>query len=308
VREEDLREAGRKIRLIICDLDGTLLNSRKLISPENLAAVREARSRGIFVTICSGRVHPMLEAYSRTLNIQGPLIAANGGVIFDTRNGEILYRNLAEGEKIYHLLRFCLKHGMDHIVVSSRACWYSENSRRIRRFEQYNDIAEADKLQPIPLRRFGAGTDAAGAETGNNYREALKDGIYKVLISGISPKEQVMIEAYIRSLGGLSSTSSEPDLLDVSAEGVDKGNGVRILAKHLGLIKEQICVFGDYWNDIPMMEAAGLPIAMGNGDSRVKACALAVTGSNDEDGVASAIKKYILWEAFPKLQFLGKQP
>lgn len=299
MREEGLREAGRNIRLIICDLDGTLLNSRKLISPENLAAVREAQSRGIFVTICSGRVHPMLEAYSRTLNIQGPLIAANGGVIFDTRNGKILYRNLADGEKIYHLLRFCLEHGMDHIVVTSRACWYSENSRRIRRFEQYNDIARADKLRPIPLRRFGAAKDDAAkddaaATDGDDYREALKDDIYKVLISGLSSKEQIMIEAYIRSAGGLSNTSSEPDLLDVSAEGVNKGDGVRILAEHLGLVKEQICVFGDYWNDIPMLEAAGLPIAMDNGDSRVKASALAITGSNDEDGVASAIRKYIL--------------
>jgi Cof subfamily protein (haloacid dehalogenase superfamily) len=293
VREEDLRKAGRNIRLIVCDLDGTLLNSRKLISPENLAAVREARSRGIFVTICSGRVHPMLEAYSRTLDIQGPLIAANGGIIFDTRNGEIRYRNLAEGEKIYPLLRFCLEHGMDHIVVTSRACWYSENSRRIRRFEQYNDIAGADNLRPMPLRRFD---DAVHGDTAgkDGYREALKDDIYKVLISGLSSKETLMTEAYIRSLGGLSNTSSEPDLLDVSAEGVNKGDGVRILAEYLGLVKEQICVFGDYWNDIPMLEAAGLPIAMGNGDSRVKAGALAITGSNDEDGVALAIKKYIL--------------
>jgi Cof subfamily protein (haloacid dehalogenase superfamily) len=283
VREEDLREAGRNIRLIVCDLDGTLLNSRKLISPENLAAVREARSRGIFVTICSGRVHPMLEAYSRTLDIQGPLIAANGGVIFDTQSGQIVYRKLADGEKIYHLLRFCFEHGMDHIVVSSRACWYSENSRRIRRFEQYNEIAKADKLQPMILRRFGG-----------DYRKALADEIYKVLISGLSPQEEALTEAYIHSIGDLSNTSSEPDLLDVSAAGVNKGEGVRILAERLSLVKEQICVFGDYWNDIPMLEAAGLPIAMGNGDSRVKASALAITGSHDEDGVASAIKKYIL--------------
>jgi Cof subfamily protein (haloacid dehalogenase superfamily) len=283
VRENDLRKAGRKIRLIVCDLDGTLLNSRKLISPENLAAVREARSRGIFVTICSGRVHSMLEAYSRTLDIQGCLIAANGGVIFDTRRGEIVYRNPADGEKIYRLLRFCRDRGMDHIVVTSEACWYSENSLRIRRFEQYNDIAAADKLQPIPLRPFGA-----------DYREALGAEIYKVLVSGLSPEEQLMTEACIRSLGGLSNTSSEPDLLDVSAEGVDKGKGVRILADRLGLAREQICVLGDYWNDIPMLEAAGFPIAMGNGDERVKAHALVVTGSHDEDGVAAAIKKYIL--------------
>ena len=103
-----------------------------------------------------------------------------------------------------------------------------------------------------------------------------------------------MTAEYIRSIGSLSYTSSEPGLLDVSAPGVDKGEGVRHLARLLGLEKQKIAVFGDFLNDIPLFDQAGLPIAMGNGDEITKAHALAITASNDEDGVARAIRRYIL--------------
>jgi Cof subfamily protein (haloacid dehalogenase superfamily) len=279
---EDPRGPG-DIRLIVCDLDGTLLNSRKLISPENLGAIREAQERGIFVTICSGRGHAMLEAYSRALNIRGPLIAVNGAVLFDTRTGEMPYRRCVDPERALSLLGYCKSRGLDHLILTSGGCWYAEGSGRIRRFEEYNRIAAEDKLSPIPLRRFGS-----------DYREVVAEDIYKILISGMKEEEQSLIEDHVQSLGNLYCTSSDRDLLDVSAQGVNKGTGVRKLAEILGLDKGRICVFGDYRNDIPMLQEAGLPIAMGNAEDRVKKYALAVTASNDEDGVALGIKRYIL--------------
>jgi Cof subfamily protein (haloacid dehalogenase superfamily) len=283
MEERTLRKAGQKIKLIVCDLDGTLLNSKKSISPANINAAKMARERGIFVTICSGRIHTMLEAYSRTLSVEGPLIAVNGAVVIDTRSGEILYKNLVDPQAALPLLRFCREHGLDYLLVTTEGCWHAEGSNRKARFEQYNQIAEKDNLSPIPLHVFD-----------QDYREALSGEIHKMLISGLSPAEMEMTEAYIRTLKGLSHTSSEPGLLDVAAPDVNKGAGVAALGRILGLEKQQICVFGDYLNDIPMFEQAGFPIAMENADETVKRHALAITGSNDEDGVARAIEKYIL--------------
>jgi Cof subfamily protein (haloacid dehalogenase superfamily) len=283
VQEEELWKAGQAIRLIVCDLDGTLLNSRKLISSGNLAAIRDAQGKGIFVSLCSGRVHTMLEAYTRMLDIRGPVVTANGAVIFDTRTGEIPYRNCADREQVYPLLRFCLARGLDSVVVSSDGCWYSPGSKRIARFEQYNEIARQDKLPLLPLRLFDP-----------DYREALRGDIYKVLVSGLSMDEQAQVEDQVRSIGNLSITSSERGLLDIGALGINKGRGVRILADLLGIEKNEICVMGDYRNDIPMLECAGLPIAMGNASDDVKHHALAVTAANDEDGVALAIRRFIL--------------
>ncbi|WP_010262576.1 Cof-type HAD-IIB family hydrolase [Treponema primitia] len=283
MKEEDLRKAGQEVRLIVCDLDGTLLNSEKLISPENINAINMAREKGIFVTICSGRIHTMLEAYSRILSVEGPLISGNGAFITDTRTGEILYSNFVDPQAAYPLLMFCKEHGLDHLLINTEACWYTEGSHRITRFEQYNQIAGKDNLSPIPLCLYGP-----------NYQKALSGEIHKMLIAGLSPGEMDMTTEYIRTLKNLSCTSSEIGLLDVAAPGVDKGTGVAALGRILGLEKQQICVFGDYLNDIPMFEQAGFPIAMGNAAEAVKHKALAITGSNDEDGIAKAIKKYIL--------------
>ncbi|MDR2738880.1 MAG: Cof-type HAD-IIB family hydrolase [Treponema sp.] len=283
MEESALRKAGQEIRLIVCDLDGTLLNSKKSISPANINAAKIARERGIFVTICSGRIHTMLEAYSRTLSVEGPLIAVNGAVVIDTRTGKILYKNLVDPRAALPLLRFCRERGLDYLLVTTEGCWHAEGSNRKARFEQYNQIAEKDNLSPIPLHVFDP-----------DYREALSGEIHKMLISGLSPAEMEMTEAYIRTLKDLSCTSSEPGLLDVAAPDVNKGAGLAAMGRILGLEKQQICVFGDYLNDIPMFEQAGFPIAMENADETVKQHALAITGSNDEDGVARAIEKYIL--------------
>lgn len=225
----------------------------------------------------------MLEAYSRRLNIQGPLIASNGAVIYDTRTNTLPYLKAADKEAAYALLEYCRERDLDHIAATARGCWYCKNSRRIGRFEQYNKIAASDGLSLIPLYEFGSG-----------YRDALESDIYKILVSELDSEEQRITADYIQSLGVLSSTSSEPGLIDVSAKGVDKGEGLRNLLRLLGLEKRQAFAFGDYWNDIPMLEEAGLPVVVGNAEEEVKKHALAVTASNDEDGVALALNQYIL--------------
>lgn len=279
----DIYARGRAIKLIVCDMDGTLLDSRKQISRVSLTAMEKAREKGIFTTICSGRVHSMLAAYSRQLKIEGPLIAANGAVIFDTLNDKILFQKTIEPKAARDLLMFCGQNGMDYSLLASKNCFFSRNSVRIRRFEQYNNIARTDGLPEIPLRFFS-----------DDYSEALSDDIYKILVYELHEGQKKQTEDYLHKHRELAWTSSEEGLVDVSANGVSKGEGVRKLARMLGLSASEICVFGDYFNDISMMEQAGLPIAMGNAHKSVKKAALAVTASNDEDGVALGIEKYIL--------------
>lgn len=280
---DELCALGREIKLIVCDLDGTLLNSDKQISRANLQVIDRAREKGIFTTICSGRAHQMLQAYSNDLNISGPLIAANGAVVFDTRTGTILSQKPIDSAVALPLLRFCQHNGMDYAALAAQNSFFSSNSVRIRRFEQYNSIAHLKGLPPVLLRRFDVG-----------HNDALSDTIYKILIFELIDGQQKIAEEYLRKIPELAYTSSEKGLLDVSATGVSKGGGVHALARLMKIDERQICVFGDYYNDIPMMEVAGLPIAMGNAPEEVKAAALAVTGHNDEDGVAFGIERYIL--------------
>lgn len=283
MNKTDTYTLGRAIKLIVCDMDGTLLDSRKQISRVSLAALEKAREKGIITTICSGRVHSMLSAYSNRLKIAGPLIAANGAVIYDTRNDKILFQKTIEPEAARALLMFCGQNGMDYSLLTSASCFFSRNSVRIRRFEQYNNIARTDGLPEIPLRFFS-----------DDYSEALSSDIYKILVYELQEGQKKQVEAYLDKQPKLAWTSSEEGLLDISASGVNKGEGVRKLTQILGISASEVCVFGDYCNDIPMMKQAGLPIAMGNAHESVKKAALAVTASNDEDGVARGIEQYIL--------------
>lgn len=281
--EADIVARGRVIKLIVCDLDGTLLDGGKRISGASLAAIERARERGVFTTLCTGRVHTMLRAYSRRLRIDGPLIAANGAVILDARDDRILRQRTVDPGAALGLLTFCAQNGVDCALLASHGCFFSRGSARIRRFEEYNDIARAEGLPEIPLHFFGDG-----------FREALAGDIYKILVLETGNEEKKTVEAYLAGLPAFDRTSSDEGLLDISARGVSKGEGVRRLARMLGVSKREICVFGDYCNDIPMMEQAGLPIAMGNAHESVKGAALAVTEGNDEDGVARGIERYIL--------------
>lgn len=281
--KQDLYALGREIKLVVCDLDGTLLNSCGQISPVNRRAAGLARESGVFVTICSGRPPSMLYAYSRALGIRGPLAAANGGVLLDTRTGKILYQRTVDPGAALPLLRFCRRRELDCAVLSVKGCFFSRGSARIRRVEQYNDIAAAEGLPQAPL--FSLDDD---------YSAALSGDIYKILIYETDSARRREAEEYLEWAPEFTWTSSEKGLLDISARGVNKGDGVRRLAEALGIERGHICVFGDYLNDIPMMEQAGLPIAMGNAHEAVKEAALAVTDINDEDGVARAIEKYIL--------------
>jgi Cof subfamily protein (haloacid dehalogenase superfamily) len=283
LNKQNSLNAAFNIKVIVCDLDGTLLNSEKNISSATVDAVRAAQERGIFVTICTGRIPEMMEAYSRLLKIEGLFIAANGAVLVDAQSGDMPCRCCASHAPVIKLLEYCAERNLDHVAAAVDGCYYSRNSRRIKRFEQYNEIAARENLRQIPL--FPLDEKDALPET----RE-----IYKVLVSGLSNRQLEETAAYIESLHELSWTSSEAGMLDIGAVGVNKGSGVENLARLMGFNKEEMCVFGDYLNDIPMFEAAGFSIAMGNADEAVKNRASAVTLTNDEDGVAQAIKTYIL--------------
>jgi Cof subfamily protein (haloacid dehalogenase superfamily) len=270
------------IKAIVCDLDGTLLNSRKEISSANLAAIHAARERGIFVTICTGRIPEMMEAYIRVLGIQGPVITANGAVITDTSNNTIPYCEYADAQESAQAAQFCAARGFDHIAAGPEGVYYSRGSKRIERYVQYNNIAQKEHAMQMSLFPL------------EDYDIIKHIHVYKLLVAGLSNKQQQELEAYVKTMHSLSYTSSESGLLDVGAAAVSKGNGIRNLARIMGISTEEICVFGDYQNDISMFEAAGISVAMGNADETVKNCATFITKTNDEDGVASAINTYIL--------------
>ena len=280
---QSLGEIAGSIRLVVTDLDGTLLNSGKQVSRRTLDAVRALKQKGIFFTICSGRVYPMTEYYHRLLEIDGPIITCNGAVIMDTHTGSMTAGSTIPVQNAHKLLAYCKQYRLDASALSAGPSFFFPYSTRIRRFQQYNQIAYSRGLSGMDLQWFDERLDCVCTHE-----------IHKILI--YHPDSVVLERArgFIREQTGLGCTSSEPDILDVMAAGCDKGKGVRTLARMLQIPMEQVCVFGDYLNDVPMLRGAGLPVAMNNGCKEAKAAALLIAPPNDEDGVAQVLEEYLI--------------
>lgn len=279
----ELRKLGQKIKMVVSDLDQTLLNSDATFSPETLDAIRAAEAKGIFFTICSGRIFPMLEVYTRTLDIQGPVITTNGAAIVDGKSGKLLSKHTIPHEIAVRILDFARERDYDYSALTGQVSYFSGNSQRIKRFERYNEIAESDGLKAMRLEYFN----------GRSYTN-IENDILKMLLYQIPAEEFSSVTAFLDSIPEIHFTSSDEGLLDIMAAGTNKGTAVAEVRKFLGLTKEQVCVFGDYINDLAMFEEAGLTVAVANAHEELKSKALYVTDANDRAGVARALEALIL--------------
>ncbi|MEG2088348.1 MAG: Cof-type HAD-IIB family hydrolase [Angelakisella sp.] len=272
-----------EVKLVVCDMDGTLLNSQKEISPRSLAAIQLARDNDIYVTICSGRIFSMLECYWQQLGIHGPIIASNGAQIFDTVSGKTVWGAPMKNRQAIDLMAFCALHNLDGMALCEDGCYFFHSSGRLERFTNYNSIAARSGYKPIPITFLHGVQDC----------ELLADKIiYKVLVSRLHDgDEQLVIDQFLCDQPELDYTMSDVGLLDISAKGINKGTGLVHLAEQMGIPLENCCAIGDFDNDLSMIEVAGLGVAMGNGCDRVKAIAQLITDTNDNDGVAKVLEQ-----------------
>ncbi len=283
MEKTELRKLGQNVRMVVCDLDQTLLNSDATLSPENLAAIRAAEAKGIFVTICSGRIYTMLEAYARKLNIQGPVITTNGAAIVDGQTGKLLSKHPIPHDVAVKILDYARERDYDYSALTGQVSYFSGNSLRIKRFQRYNEIAEAGGITRMQLEYFD----------GRNYTD-IEDDILKMLLYQIPEEELALLTAFLDSIPEICYTSSDEGLLDIMAAGTNKGTAVAEVRALLGLEKDQVCVFGDYINDLAMFNEAGLTVAMANAHEDLKTRASYVTDTNDRAGVARAIEALML--------------
>ncbi len=291
---ESLLNKAAHIKLVVCDLDGTLLNEDKEISARNINAITKANEAGVAVTICSGRIFTMLEAYVRTLNLQVPLISSNGAVIASP-HGEILRGVRMDTDDCYKTLTFSFNEQLDCIVVCDEACYYTSNSIRVKYFRQYNEIAAVQNLDLINLIELPVPQEQVDeAWVRLNFPQFEELALRKLLIYDTAYIKYDLTADFLAEHTQLNVSSSDPGLLDIVPRGVDKGTGLALLAEHFGLLPDEVMVIGDYDNDITMFKWAGLPVAMDNAVDEIKQLATYITESNANDGVAQAIEKLIL--------------
>jgi Cof subfamily protein (haloacid dehalogenase superfamily) len=271
------------VRLVVTDLDGTLLSSDKTISPENLAAVRKLQDRGIIFTFASGRMSQMLEAYVKQLSLDVPIIACDGAKIINVASGEILHHQFLDADEAEDLLDFASANQMDYVAFTLEKVYFSPGSKRTRNFIAYNEIAVQIGTDPMPLYWIN-----------NDHHEIAQAGILKILIVEKSGSDLDRATRHIAACSQIYAEMPELNVIDILEVGTSKGDAVSRLARMLQIDLSEVCVFGDYLNDISMMQAARYSFAMANAVEEVKDAAMALTESNDNSGFAKAIEQYIL--------------
>ncbi|CUH94373.1 hypothetical protein P22_0439 [Propionispora sp. 2/2-37] len=262
------------IKLVALDLDDTLLDSKRRVSPRAKQAIRAAVAQGVMVTVATGRMHSSALPYAKQLELDVPIITYNGALIKASLSGEVLSNRPVPRQVMDEILALFREKGWYLQLHIDDVLYVKEYNDRVRLYEETAGVkAEVvgDRFYTIP------------GEASKMLTIAEADTIQEI--------QKVMGK---RFAGRLSMAVSKPQYLEMTQLGVNKGWALHFLAQKLNIGPESVMAVGDSQNDLDMIEYAGWGVAMGNASERVKAAAQAVTRGHDEDGVAEAIEKYVL--------------
>jgi Cof subfamily protein (haloacid dehalogenase superfamily) len=259
------------IRLVISDVDGTLVRHDKSLSEKNIAAFGRLRAAGIAATLISARPP---SAWARwTMPLGGPIGAFNGGTLF-RRDGTISETERLAPETVTDVIAVMDRPGVD-IWLFANGLWF----------------ARTRDNPHTPREILSAGVQPT-------IRPATETPMHDVdKIVGVSDDTPLLIEVEKQAKTSAGSRAtvarSQAYFLDVTAVKANKGEGITALARAYGVPLDEVAVIGDMANDLPMFAKAGLSFAMGQAPDAVKAAADVITASNEEDGVAVAIDRIL---------------
>lgn len=273
-----------KIRVVGLDLDGTVLNSQKQLTPRTAAAIRRALDAGCAVLPATGRTRGGLPEELTAIPGVRWAVLANGALVLDLATGQpILSHPLAREDA---LAAFPLLAEYDMMLDVYQEGKAFTSAAAFARVEQF--------APPAMLAYFRATRTVVDDLPAWLAAQTAPVEKLTMLFTDLQQRRQAWDK--LVQAGRWAVTSSIPNNIELNAVGVDKGMALLALAERLGFGKEQVMACGDSSNDLAMLRAVGLPVAMGNAGEEVKALAKAVTGTNDEDGVAQALERYVLGE------------
>ena len=266
-------------RMVVTDLDGTLLNNKKQVSEANVKAIQNLKDQNITFVMATGRSDVMTRAYTKQLKNVDIVIGCDGAVIRNIRTGEILCENHLRSEICHTTFEICKKYGLQYYVFAKDELVSDDpQNERFLIHQKFNQTVEEDEEIPMQIV--------------DDLNEYVNDHIiYKIVVSHNDTSYLDKVAEVVKKETDADAIRSGKKVLAVKARGVSKAEAIKKLAQKLGILIKDIIAFGDEVNDIEMLTLVGLGIAMENADDVVKEAADQIAGSNDQDGVGKELEK-----------------
>jgi Cof subfamily protein (haloacid dehalogenase superfamily) len=263
------------IRLIAIDLDGTTVQHDVEVNQRVLDAVAAAQAAGVRVVIATGRNVAGVRFFSKMFGITGPVIAQQGGLVYDLDRGEALRKLTLDSGLTCEVVAFAQKHPQwktsiyagEHIFVEDGPFYSAQSALVGFNSTQVDDLCVVANAHPV-------------------------DKVLFVLEPSQTPQVLSKVTGFID--GRANVVQSHAQFVEVNPLGADKGTALAWLSHHLGFAREQVMAIGDQHNDMTMLGWAGLSVAMGNARPELKDIASWVAPTVEEDGAAVAIERFVL--------------
>jgi Cof subfamily protein (haloacid dehalogenase superfamily) len=264
-------------KMIVLDLDDTLLQDDHTISPRTKQALMDAQESGVKVVLASGRPTYAMYDIADQLRLKeygSFILSFNGAKIINCQTGEELFSSTLSPETVHRLYDISRQESVwIHTYVGDLIVTEAGN--------QFTNIeGDITGLEIVEV---------------DSFVDAVKEPVVKVLMLE-DPEKLIQVEKKLQQelAGQLSVMRSKPFFLEFTEEGVTKGTSLNHLIGHLGIERAEVIAMGDSYNDLAMIEFAGLGVAMGNAPDDIKEKADYVTDTNMNDGVAKVIEKFVL--------------
>ena len=285
-------------RLVVVDLDGTMLNSYGMVTENTKNIIRQTMEKGIDVIIASGRPIDSIKTIAKEIGSKNYFIAGNGALIYDMKKDKIIYDKYLPKNKVLEIIKICEENSISYNVYTDQTILATALKYNVLYYQKENLKKEENKQTKISIIE-------------NMYEYVKNKKEEKYLKITICDDNQTVFQSIIRKLRKIQGI----EVLDVShmsrktikqgteeitiayyyteitVQNVDKWNAIEFLMQKLNISKEEIVAIGDNVNDKKMIQEAGLGVAMGGSTPEITQIADDVTTSNNEEGVAKVLQK-----------------
>lgn len=261
-------------KLVALDLDGTLKSTDKQILPKTKAMLQELAQKGVVIVLASGRPTAGLYAEANELELDklgGYLLSFNGAKVVDYQTKEIIYQKVFDASRAHEVYDRAKEYNLAVMTYSDEEIITEDDN------DEY--VCVESDINHMPIRHV------------DSFKEYVDFAVNKVLLTAQPEYAGAIVDEFKEPYGAsLSIYRSAPFFIEVMAQGIDKAASLQALIDRLNIKREEVISFGDGYNDLSMIEFAGMGVAMSNAVDEVKQRANYITLSNDEEGIYECLK------------------